>query len=464
MKRSENNNHFTESSRGGIIPSSVPVTAHSTNSQIHSEISREYPEFRAISDVSSRNHRQQIGRTIQEDEIEQVWACLLCTFHNPRSVRECAMCGSPAASLHGLGSNMTGGSAFPQSFSNRDERHFGERDRDRDPLDAEADCRRTMQRGVDWTCVHCTFHNSTRSMQCEVCDSVRPPEESYRDTLLSERAPLGDPMMRPGGYEGNWRGASLDDFSFRGRSRQRDREAAPEEPSLSPVFTGAVLGALGGAGVAFMSGRNVSTGLLAGASVGGLVGSMYGSGAAEMPPHSGDSGPGPDYRATNTPRASAGSSPYSTRRASSLGSGRRRRHVTRRAVGPDSFSWSNSSDLPTELMDGQMFDSSALMDRNTGHHERLRSIQRMHADLQELHGSFPFDTFSSGPFVVSDEHVQRMVRLMDHQQHQLHIMSLMGPHQHQHGLPHDIDTMGYEDLLQRYYSCTSLQACPLFRL
>ena len=142
-------------------------------------------------------------------EIEDFWVCRLCSYHNNRTTTSrCVMCDTPFDQEEGRNQN------------------------------------------AGWSCQLCTYDNPNSSSECVMCSNSRPSDQVYSERLIDEP---------------DW---------CRILNESGERQSPPTQNCNVSVNTtvarGAVLGALGGAALAYMNNRSVSQGAIGGAALGAL--------------------------------------------------------------------------------------------------------------------------------------------------------------------------------------------------
>lgn len=167
------------------------------------------------------------------------WTCPRCTFLNPNDSDACEVCGT-----HWTGNSPRGHiSVGSVSTTHEHPEHTGN------------------HLPFTWTCSQCTYDNASSCDQCTMCGSVRPPADTYRETLLSP--PCGAPLRD----------------AFHARSRPMPVPAHRPSSSSSSDSSGltanaALLGAGIGAGLAWLNNGSMARGALEGAGVGALGGML----------------------------------------------------------------------------------------------------------------------------------------------------------------------------------------------
>jgi len=156
------------------------------------------------------------------------WCCGACTFRNHPTNSSCEICGHVRESI-----------GVPSESNRRD-------------------------RTSNWSCEMCTFLNSNSSQNCQMCQNVRPPDQQYVDTLIVE-PPISNYSMVQN------IDPTLPD------PEQQSHGWNPNPAPVSNLFAGTALGALGGMGLAMLSGRDIRSGALTGAAVGMVGGSLLSS-------------------------------------------------------------------------------------------------------------------------------------------------------------------------------------------
>lgn len=115
------------------------------------------------------------------------------------------------------------------------------------------------QRSSEWACEACTYENNISANNCLICDGLRPADAVYSENLLGDESPYY--VYSTGTDEGY-------------RSHETAPISARPSTDLDNVSMGIMLGAIGGAGLALLRGRSMTSGALAGAgygAVGGLL-------------------------------------------------------------------------------------------------------------------------------------------------------------------------------------------------
>eukprot|EP00596_Hydrurales_sp_CCMP1899_P005537 CAMPEP_0119038320 /NCGR_PEP_ID=MMETSP1177-20130426/7164_1 /TAXON_ID=2985 /ORGANISM="Ochromonas sp, Strain CCMP1899" /LENGTH=410 /DNA_ID=CAMNT_0007000739 /DNA_START=42 /DNA_END=1271 /DNA_ORIENTATION=- len=146
-----------------------------------------------------------------------------------------------------------------------------------------------------WDCHICTFSNTVTSTSCSMCSEIRPshsygetPHENntsrdrqYRnDSVTSDEVRPSDSVYRETligsdtGRDDTWRSSGSADNCRRSTTTASSRP--PNDP-YDNINRGILFGAAGGAGLAFLSGRGLTTGALSGAAYGALGGLLLNS-------------------------------------------------------------------------------------------------------------------------------------------------------------------------------------------
>lgn len=176
------------------------------------------------------------------------WKCSRCSYHNEnmRSSR-CSICDFNENEI---------------SENEISENEISGRSESRDEADSEIDFTSIGNRN-GWDCQLCTFRNSISSTVCSMCSETRPGDTVYRETLIGNDT-SGEDLNR-------------DNSSRNGESCRRSTPSRPPNDPFDNINRGILFGAAGGAGLAFLSGRSLTTGALSGAAYGALGGVLINS-------------------------------------------------------------------------------------------------------------------------------------------------------------------------------------------
>lgn len=120
------------------------------------------------------------------------------------------------------------------------------------------------RRASEWICQACTFSNSSSDNACLMCEGIRPADTAYRETLLGSDD--ANDMFTTVDSEEN----QFDESP----PRREVPEEASVASSLDNISVGIMLGALGGAGLALLRGRSITSGALTGAGYGAVGGML----------------------------------------------------------------------------------------------------------------------------------------------------------------------------------------------
>ena len=117
-----------------------------------------------------------------------------------------------------------------------------------------------------WGCQLCTFDNSASDNVCAMCEGgTRPADAVYRETLI-------DDDMHGTAY---YMDRSQSDAGCRtGGNGAGSVPIAPAQPGMDNISLGIMLGAIGGASLALLRGRAVTSGALSGAAYGAVGGML----------------------------------------------------------------------------------------------------------------------------------------------------------------------------------------------
>eukprot|EP00597_Dinobryon_sp_UTEXLB2267_P005708 CAMPEP_0170060058 /NCGR_PEP_ID=MMETSP0019_2-20121128/2116_1 /TAXON_ID=98059 /ORGANISM="Dinobryon sp., Strain UTEXLB2267" /LENGTH=245 /DNA_ID=CAMNT_0010265489 /DNA_START=82 /DNA_END=815 /DNA_ORIENTATION=+ len=157
------------------------------------------------------------------------WSCETCTYLNSISGNRCCeICGD---FWNGSGHNDSFGvSEVPHVNRNN---HHGQS---------------SSSSSSYWSCDRCTFANADNTLNCAVCDSLRPPRSSYRDRMLPAAPHRDCPPLDRGGFRDFEDDSSSSDSGYNGRDSRGSAERLAQS---------AVLGAGLGAGLAWLQGGSL---------------------------------------------------------------------------------------------------------------------------------------------------------------------------------------------------------------
>lgn len=200
----------------------------------------------------------------EDDNALPFWKCPRCSYHNENMISTlCSICDS---------------------------------DYENETSNSLESTNQELPNSNGWDCQMCTFNNTFLSTACGMCnernpshsdretllendmhrdrpydsktatsDEIRPTDSVYRETLI------GDDTSRDHTYTSN---------SSRSSDNCRQGTNSASRPLNDPydnINNGILLGAVGGAGLAFLSGRSLTTGALSGAAYGALGGLLLNS-------------------------------------------------------------------------------------------------------------------------------------------------------------------------------------------
>lgn len=112
------------------------------------------------------------------------------------------------------------------------------------------------QRHNEWVCEACTYINDATCRTCSICQGYRPADRTYRETLI-ENDDDGDSRI-PERCQSTYSGHPSDD----------------DNTPLDNITMGIMLGAIGGASLALLRGRSITSGALIGANYGAVGGML----------------------------------------------------------------------------------------------------------------------------------------------------------------------------------------------
>lgn len=227
------------------------------------------PSPEQISTASSGGPGLSIVSTVEGGEVGYMWQCPQCTLHNDIHEDVCSACSFYRDAAESLLSQ-------PPAVQSRTS------------AVAETATRQSSRR--KWSCMQCTLKNDPDSSVCAACDTPR----SQRNGRA--RSSSGDEIeTRPGGQRHPSQGApapmprhnqpkrSQFAQSSSSSSNVRTTRTPPLPPPPAPqrashprsaAVEGAALGAIGGAGLALLAGRNVFSSAMMGAGAGAIGGSL----------------------------------------------------------------------------------------------------------------------------------------------------------------------------------------------
>ena len=208
-------NQLVHSARCSGIPPTTTATTESGEEE--RERSLGFPiDVPIVPIVSDRREEEE-----KEGEAD-FGVCRLCSYHNTTTTTSrCTMCDTPFLPLR--------------------ERHH------------------THNGG--WSCQLCTYENPPSNPECVMCSNSRPSDLVYSDRLIIEE------NDEPGWCR------ILNENERRNGNRERQPSSTPNSDvsTNTAAARGAVLGALGGAALAYLNNRSVSQGAIGGAALGALL-------------------------------------------------------------------------------------------------------------------------------------------------------------------------------------------------
>jgi hypothetical protein len=183
------------------------------------------------------------------------WNCPLCTYTNPGYVTSCEVCHSTVDGEEAVTDDVGIAHALPM-----DEPFFPSHETPPVADDTGTQC--NTRQSTEWRCGACTFENSATQDECTMCGNMRPPQSSYRETLVSDFPDAMAPFPHVP-REAQW---------MHGTGNPDPRQPVMQQRVSrgDDVAGSMLLGAGLGAGLALLNDSSITSGALAGAGLGAI--------------------------------------------------------------------------------------------------------------------------------------------------------------------------------------------------
>ena len=284
---------FVCNSCGSVIPSINKiiheVRCKGKRSREENDIKESPDTISSNSTNAPKNAKQddKVSGESQESSASEYWECSMCSLHNPLSSNSCEVCLHERINSHS--SSDTWACTYC-SFQNDSTLHrcnmCGGHRRDIDGRVNSDHALNSDRSGPErgWKCDACTVNNDPTNTLCQVCGVARPPDRSYRDTLIPDQTQhqniyqedLNISHQRPPStyYEPP---PSCNNNSINNTYTNNNGGRATSRNHLNSfdnLTTGMTLGALGGLGFALLTGRDTLATVANGAAIGAMTASL----------------------------------------------------------------------------------------------------------------------------------------------------------------------------------------------